>query len=900
MSLLRSLLRRKRFERDLDDEMRATMDLLADEKTHAGMPPDEARRAAALEIGGVEAVKDRVRDVRAGAHLDVLQQDLRYAARLLARNPIFALTAALSLAFGIGATTTIFTVANGLLLRAPAGVIGPDRLVDIFHVEVGNRLTQPVVPYADYLELRRRSTMFEDLYAYQIDLTPVSLRPADGDGAERIYTNVVTTNYFSVLGVTAAIGRLFGAADSDLPEASPLVVFSHRFWTRRFNADPAVVGQTVRLNGRPFTVIGIAREGFRGTSVVAPDVWAPVGMTAALKAGTSLDFLMVMMGARLKPGVLPSQAAAEATEIGLALSREHPREKDLAGLPVESGASTFGVAGASPIPGNIRPLIGAFLALLMGLVAMVLVIACANVAGVLLARAAARRREIAVRLAIGASRARLIRQLLTESVLLFALGAATGLLMARGMTSLLLRLLPAFPLPVAVSLPLDGSVVAFATGLSLIAAVLSGLAPALHASKAEIVSALKIDQGPSDRLPLRNIFVVAQMALSILLIVAAGLLARAQTRVTSTNHGFDPRDVEVTSLDLSMAGYTSVTGPGFARDLVARVRQIPGVQAASLADRVLDTNRRFNGGLSVPGVQPPRGRSFFAATWNVIEPGYFTTLRIPLVQGRDFSADDRAGSQGVVVLAAATARRFWPRQNPIGKYVAWQTPLISIDKSKTLPAPELLVVGVVGDVAVDGGRDGEAPLVAYVPLPQRYTPEVTILARTTGGHRIAGELRALVAAMNPNLPIVTSQTLEDAQTGPVQIQLRVAASVSGTVGTIGLFLAAIGVYGVTAYSVARRTREIGIRIALGASRGDIVAMVLRHGMVLVAGGSAIGLLLAAGASRMLGNLLFGVPPLDPATFGTAAVLFAIVGLIACYVPTRRAIRVNAVEALRYE
>jgi len=899
MSLLRNLLRRRRFERDLDDEMRATLDLLVHEKTGAGMTHDEARRAAALEMGGVEVVKDRVRDARAGAQFDVLRQDLRYAVRLLARNPVFALTATLSLAFGIGAATTIFTIANGLLLRAPAGVSEPDRLVEIFHVEIGNRLTQPVVPYADYLELRRRSTMFEGVYAYQIDLTPVSLR-ADSDGAERIFSNVVTTNYFSVLGVTAGAGRVFGDADSDGSGAGPVVVLSHRFWSRRFNADPTIVGRTVRLNGQPFTVIGIAREGFLGTGVVAPDVWAPVGMAATLKAGSSPDFLLVMMGARLKPGVTASQAAAETDAIGLALGRERPRAMDFGGVPVEGAASTFGVTGASPIPGNIRPLIGAFLALLMGLVGMVLVIACANVAGVLLARAAARRREIAVRLAIGAGRARLIRQLITESMVLFALGAAAGLLLARGMTSLVLKLLPAFPLPLAVSLPLDGRVAAFATGLSLVAAVLSGLAPALHASKADVTSALKADQGPADRLRLRSVFVVAQIALSILLVVAAGLLSRAQGRVTSTSHGFDSRGVEVASLDLSMAGYTSATGPDFARELVRRVRQIPGVQAASLADRLLDDRIVFNGGLIVPGVQPPRGRSFFAATWNVVEPGYFATLRIPFVMGRDFSADDRAGSQGVVILAESTARRFWPGQNPLGKHVAWQTALIATDKSKAQPAPPLLVVGVVRDVLVNGGSRVEAPAVAYVPLPQRYTPEVTIFARTAGGQRIARELRAVVAAMNSNLPIVTSQTLENAQAGPVQIQLRVAASVSGAVGTFGLFLAAIGVYGVTAYAVARRTREIGVRIALGASRGDIVVMVLQHGMALVAVGSITGLLLAAVASRLLGSLLFGVPRLDPLTFGTSAALFAVVGLIACYVPTRRAARINPVEALRYE
>lgn len=346
-----------------------------------------------------------------------------------------------------------------------------------------------------------------------------------------------------------------------------------------------------------------------------------------------------------------------------------------------------------------------------------------------------------------------------------------------------------------------------------------------------------------------------------------------------------------------MGGYTSASGPTFARALIARVRQIPGVQTATLADRIPDDRVVLNGGLIVPGVQPPRGRTFFPATWNVVEPSYFATLRIPIVAGRDFVEAETAG---VVILSDTTARRLWPGQNPLGKYVAWQTPLVAIYQTNAPPAAPLLVIGIVREIGVDSGFRGQSPLVAYAPLAQRYTPEVTILARTTGGQRIASELRAVVASMNHNLPIVTSQTLENAQAGPVEMQLRIAASVSGTVGTVGLLLAAIGIYGLTAYTVTRRTREIGVRIALGAGQRDVVMMVPGHGLSLVAIGSLIGLTVATGASRLLRSLLFGVQALDPLTFGASALLFAAIGFIACVVPARRAVRINPIDALRYE
>jgi predicted permease len=422
------------------------------------------------------------------------------------------------------------------------------------------------------------------------------------------------------------------------------------------------------------------------------------------------------------------------------------------------------------------------------------------------------------------------------------------------------------------------------------------MAPALHASRADVISALKDDsQGPSDRLRLRNAFVVAQVAFSILLVVAAGLLGRALGRVTTTDPGFDPRGVEVASIDLSMAGYNEETGQVFARELAERLRRLPGVESAALADREpggplqMEATRRGRG-QSVP-VEPPSVR------WSLtrVEPGYFKTLRILLVAGRDFSAADRRGTQPVAIVDESTARRLWPGQEAVGKYL----PSIPGRASAQDPAPKL-VIGVARDV-VQSGRGREMPvLVIYAPLQQVYGPQLTILTRTSRGERMAGAIRALVTAMNANLPILSAHTLEERQTGPVVLQLRIAALVSGTVGLVGLMLASIGIYGVTAYAISRRTREIGIRMTLGAQRADVVRTVLRQGMSLVAIGAGIGLLLAAVAGRVLARLLFGLPSLDPVTFGGATVLFAAIGLAACYVPIRRATRISPVEALRYE
>ena len=666
---------------------------------------------------------------------------------------------------------------------------------------------------------------------------------------------------------------------------------SHRLWTRRFNADPAVIGRTLTLNGHPFTVIGVASEGFHGTGVRALDVWVPMGMAAAATSQgtatlTDRGARSLLIGGRLKRDVAISRAAAEADVIGRTLEREYQEQNRQTGLRV---------LASSPVPGNAGPLV-AFLMLFMAIVSIVLIIACTNVAGVLLARATARRQEMALRLAIGAGRGRLIRQLLTETVLLFVLGGTTGLMLAWGMTSVLVSRLPTLPFPVSLSLTLDGRVIACTAALSFVAALLSGLAPAVDASKAEVLPGLRNDTPRVGRLRLRHAFVIGQVAFSIVLIIAAGLFIRALHRAASIDPGFDSHGVELMSIDLTQGRYTSTTGRPFVRELVDRVRLLPGVQTATIASALPGGFEVRREALSVPGGSSATGQGFVTVDWNVVEPGYFATLRTPIVAGRDFTADDRDGTPPVAIVSESAARQFWREENAVGKYLLQPT---WGPQGPTHPMRMLLVVGVARDIQSSSIIDGLARAWVYVPFQQQYLPSMTIVVRTTRGQRIADELRALLASMNPNLPIITAQTLDDSVALGLAPQ-RAAASVAGSLGIVGVMLTAIGIYGVMAYAVTRRTREIGIRIALGARRADVIRMVLREGLSLTAIGSAIGVLLAAAMSRVLAGFLFGIPPIDPLTFAGTTVLFTVIGLAACSVPMLRATRIDPTRALRYE
>jgi predicted permease len=807
--------------------------------------------------------------------------DLRYALRLLRRNPLFTLTAALSLAIGIGANTTIFSLANALLFQPPAGVADANRIVDIGRSQEGSGFDNN--SYPNFLDIRTRNRVFTDVYAFRFDPQPMSL--GNASGAERIFGGLVSNNYFDVLGVRPSLGRLLSRNDPSGAGASPIAVLSHNFWTRRFHADPSVVGRKIDLNGHPFTIAGVAPEGFHGTTLLTPDLWAPMNMVAEasprLEASmlTSRESAWLLMGGRLKPGVSMQQAQAELTMLGKALEREYPDANKGRG---------FKVAALSPIPGNGAP-VAVFMAGLMVVVGLVLAVACANVAGILLARATSRRREIAVRLALGAGRARLVRQLLVETLVLFAGGAALGLALAQLMTRVLVSLLPVLPVPLSLAPSIDARAILFTMGLSFVAAILSGLAPAFHASKRDVVTGLKSDLGGPERMRLRNAFVVAQVALSIVLVAGGALFVRALQRAATIDPGFDPHGVELASLDLALGGYTDETGPLFARQLVERVRATPGVANASLAVQIpLGLGGMGLGRLMLPGAD--REHDSIETDWNVVEPGYFATMRTPLLRGRDFTDADRANTQWVAIVNQRMAKQLWPNQDPIGKT------LVQVRGPEDQRA--LTVIGVARDGKYRFLGEEPAPFI-YVPMQQQYQSRMTIVARSTQGQRLAGELRALLASMNPHLPIVTSQTLDDYAAFGLLPQ-RIAASVSGSLGLVGLLLAAIGIYGVTAYLVTSRTREIGIRMALGAQPGDVIRLVLRQGMRLVLIGVAIGIALAMGASRLIQSLLFGVGAADPIAFMFATTAFLAIGAVACWLPARKATTIEAMEALRAE
>jgi putative ABC transport system permease protein len=873
-----------RSEDDFKAEIEAHIALETDQLMADGLVARDARDLAIKRFGGVVVAQERFYESRRLMWLDHLRRDARYAVRSFLRSPVFTVTAVLSLAIGIGADTAVFTVANGLLLRSPAGVVDPDRLVDISASTADGEYDIEQMSFPDFVDLRERATAFEDIYGYEAVATAMSL--ARSGGAERIYGHRVTTNFFQVLGVGAAAGRVFNPALT--PSDSGTVVLSHRFWLRQFDGDPSIIGQRITVNGQPRDVIGVAAREFRGTSLIATDVWVPIDETPSAGSPLLQRYAgWALARGRIKPGVSVAQAASEVEAIGHMLESDYPREKN---------GSRFRAAAAILIPGNLSVPVAGVLLLVFGFVSLVLVIAGANLAGVLLARAHARCREMAMRVALGAGRARLIRQLLTETMLLFVMGGTAGVLVARVLTSLIALYLPAVPVPIDISLSLDGRVMAFTTGLSLIAALACGVVPAWHASTPNVIGVLKHDGAVSvsGRGHWRNAFVVAQIAFSIVLIAGASVFIRALQKATSIERGFDLSNVEAATVDLGLANYTQETGPRFIRDLVQRLRALPGVEQATAA-AALPTSDATRLALTHPGTMPRAGGSFLDFTANAVEPGYFATLGIPVREGRDFDHGDIEGAPLVAIVSEEAARRFWPGESAVGKALVRHPPFRVLGGPE-VPPTTLRIIGVVGDTRAR--QQASRPQI-YLSMQQHYVPALHVLARSSNRRRLSNEIRALVSSRDPNVPILTAQTLEEAAVLSLLPQ-RLAAGISTALGSVGLLLAALGIYGVTALVVVTRTPEIGVRIAVGAARKDVIWMVLRQGMMLVATGVPIGLVLAGASVQVLTRVLVGIPPIDPIGFALTAVLFVVVGLLACYVPARHASRLQPVVALKCE
>ena len=808
-----------------------------------------------------------------------LWQDIRFGLRMLRKSPGFTLVAVLSLTLGIGANTAIFSLVNTALLR-PLPIAKPEQLVALNNASE-NR-TFPTFSYPNYKDFRDRSESFSGLIGYRF--TPCSL---SHDGInERLWGYEVTGNYFDSLGVTAALGRLISPDDDRDPGASPVAVVSYKCWQQRFGSSPGIIGRDVIVNGRGYTIIGVAPQGFYGTEIIsAPDMWFPVAMQAQLEIGRSwLDERAVenlFVQGRLKPGVSSAQAQASLNEIALQLEREYPDVNEDKRV-VLSPPGLIGNAFRGPVLG--------FTGLLMVVVGLVLLLACTNLANLLLARAADRRREIAVRLSLGASRARLVRQLLTESLLLSCSGGVLGLLLASRLVELATAFKLPIDVPVAINLQLDYRVFIFTCLISLATGALFGLLPAWQATKGDLVPALKDEFafGGYRRSWLKNSLIVFQIALSLVLLIGGGLMMRALQQAQTIELGFSPERAAEVSFDLRLQGYDDARGREFQRRLLERVRAIPGVQFAGLTDMAPVDLHFSRDRVFLEGQPPQRLANVPGAMTNRATPGYFQAMGTRLVRGRDFTEQDDDKAERVAIINESFARRFFPGEDPIGKAFRLGSP----------ESPQRQVVGVVQDGKYAGLNEDPKPFVSR-PLWQSYSGATTVIVRTAGDQeKLIVLVRNEAQQLDPNLPIA-SRTLIERMSLPL-LPARVAAAVLGGFGLLALALAAIGIYGVMSYAASKRTHEIGIRMALGAQKSDVLKLVIRQGVTLTLIGMTIGSLAALILTRSMKSLLFGVSATDPLTYAGVALLLAGVALVACYLPARRASRVDPMVALRCE
>lgn len=876
-SLFRSCFRRSELDRDLDDELHSCLRMLVEEKVRAGMDPVEAARRARIELGGVEQVKERVRERRLGAGLDTLAQDIRYAFRTFKRSPGFTLTAASIIALGVGPTTTVFSIANALLHRAPDGVRGSSEIVSVYCTGRDARwgtCSYPVI--RDYREADNGLAAVAAMEFFPATLTA-------GRAAEpRVVSGVAgSSDYFSVLGTRPLVGRFFLPEEDDAPNANPVVVLSHRLWSRQFGADPDVVGSTVTINRVTLTVIGVAEPGFSGhLAGYDVSIWVPIGMRKALTGRDLSDDNtgLVAIGRRAQ-GWSMDRVTEAAAVITPRIRSRHP--------------DIFGEESIRTVPYSVmideaRGPVTLFMMLLLGVTGLVLMIASVNVASVMLSRAVGRSREVAIRLAIGAGRRRLIRQLLTESVLLFSLGAAAGILIAVWATRTLAAVHLPLPTPIALDLAPDWRVMVIAVAVTVAAGTAVGLAPALGATRRDVVSALRAAPGdaPPGHYRLRNAFVVTQIAGSVALLVTAGMFLRALDRADALDLGFEPTGVHVMTIDVSLHQYTPEEGRTFFAQLRAQAAALPDVQSAAIATMIPLGFESRSSMVTLPGKAEVLGEGLQRAQFNFASAGYFETLRIPIVTGRAFDETDRDGTPPVMIVSETAAERFWPGTASVGQHVVWGD-------------TQYEVVGVVGDVKQTSIGAAPEPLI-YVPFTQHSSSQASLIVRTgPAGTRVGRAVREIALQLDPDLPVSTNAPYTQVA-GVALLPNRIAAGMTLGLGALGLILASVGLFGVLAYTVSRRTREIGIRIALGANTGDVHRLVLGQGARLTAVGLGIGCLLAFAAGNGIRGLLFGLSPADPVAFGSAVVVFGIVGLLASYLPARRAVRTDPAITLRQE
>jgi predicted permease len=819
-----------------------------------------------------------------------LWQDLRYAFRALGKSPWFAALAIFTLALGIAVNTSIFSVINGFLLR-PMPVPHPEQLA-VLSLQQGGDHSLQKFSYPDFVDLRDQSVSFSDIIAYRLTLAGLN---ADNRGDHCIITRV-SGNYFSILGVQPALGRLFLPTEGQTPGADPILVLGFSYWQKRFGGDKNILGKHVEINGHPMTIAGVASREFHGTySIVDSELYVPLSANIAAKGETLVEDTWthrsdrsLSLMARLKPGLNLQQAQTSLNVVAQRIAEQHP--------DADKGISILGfpekLARPDPDPDNSLP---ALAAAFMTLAALVLLVACFNVTNVLLVRATARQREMAIRAALGAGRTRLVRQYLTESLLFAFLGAGGGMLLAYWATRYLSTLSLGTDLPFQLDFMPDARVYLFSLGAALVTGVIVGVFPALRVARRDVSAVLhEGSRGASDgrrRQFARGTLVVAQVAGSLVLLIVAGLFIRSLGKAQTIYLGLDPSNVLDFSLDVQQVGYREVQGRAFYRELESRLRSLPGVvsvaQAFTIPLGVMSASARINaeGHPVEAGKQPP------GADYNMVSPSYFDTLRIPVHRGRSFTDADDEKAPNVAIINQTMGKQLWPDQDSIGKRFS----------TKGASGPFLEIVGVVQDGKYKGVVEDPQPHF-YLPVSQSYVPLRTFHVRASvPPQNLSMQVQSQIRELAPGLPISEMQTMQQSLQGVNGFLFyRLGAQLTGTMGLLGLVLAVVGVYSVASYAAAQRTQEIGIRMAIGATPGDILRMVLRQGIRMVALGLLIGLAAAFAGTRLLADLFYGVTPSDPATYAAVAALLLAVALLACWIPARRATRVSPIVALRFE
>ena len=867
---VRALFRRKSVEAELGEELRFHLERQVEKYVQSGVSCEEAQRRARVEFGGIELAKEECRDARGVNFIESVLQDLRYGVRTLGKNPGFTAVAVLTLALGIGASTAVFTIVNGVLLR-PMPFPEPERLVLISLTPRGGPFEwQPGVSDRDYLAFREQDQAFERIASFT---SPVTANLTGAGDPVQIPVAYVTSGFFSTLRTSPKIGRGFLAGEEE-PGRDNVAVLSNELWKERFGADPQILGKSVRLDGISRTVVGVMHAGFAFPVV---KVWMPL----KIRIDEHNSFTRPVVG-RLKPGATAQQAQAELHAFADRQSLG-PGESKRDRMPQIFPLKDLLVA-------NIRPSLLVF----AGAVALVLLIACANVANLFLARAAGRGHEMALRSTLGAGRWRLVRQLLTESTLLSLAGGACGILIAFWSVPALLALAPAGRVPRMENIRLDVWVLAYTFGVSVITGVVFGLAPAFHATRRDARESLS--QAGRGVTPtherVRSALTVSEIALALVLLTGAGLLLKSFLRLRAVNPGFSPHSVMTTTVDLPDSMYRT---PAQMREFHARtleeLSRLPGVSAVGAVNLLPLGGFLTMGTFQVEGSQRPPG---FMVVKPCISPGYFKAMRMPLLSGREFTEADNETAAGVVVVSQSVARTLWPWQNPIGKRISME------DEPK--PQDWLTVVGVVDDVKQRGLAKGSDPAI-YQPYLQISSPfflsHMTFVVKTASRpESVASGIRTVLRSVDKNQPIsiASMDTLIAATTAESRFQARLLSAFA----MVSLALTIVGIYGVLAYSVAQRTREIGVRMALGAQGADVIGMLLRKALVLVFAGIVLGGAGALALTRVLEKFLFEVKPADLPTFIGVTVILALSALAACYVPARRVMGVDPMVALRYE